>query len=289
MRFPPRWRFRGRDLDFEKGSPVLMGIINATLDSFSDGGVNFNPAAAVDSAERMLDDGAAIIDIGGESTRPGAGEVAEAEEVRRVVPVVAELRCRRPDCVISIDTRKSGVARASLEAGADIINDISGLAFSPEMAGLVAEFDAGLVLMHMRGVPATMQSPENLRYENLVEEVILSLETAAEEAMTAGVASENIVIDPGIGFSKTPEQNIELLGRVGRLAETGFPRLLGISRKSFIGWLLNEPDPDKRLAGTIGAALWLAGEGVEILRVHDVRAVSRALKVFYACRKGEAD
>jgi dihydropteroate synthase len=276
-----RFCFRNRETDIDV--PCLMGIVNVTPDSFSDGGAFFDRNAAVRHCLKLYEDGAAIIDIGGESTRPNAAEVSVEEEIKRVVPVVSELKNIKPEIIISVDTRKAAVAKAAVEAGADIINDVSGLEHSPEIAGIAAENGTGLILMHMRGTPGNMQSPENLVYKDLVSEVIDFLTRTARKALDYGVKRENIILDPGIGFSKDAEQNVQLLKEIKQLKKSGYAVLVGHSRKSFIGKLLERAKPDDRLAGTIAVSLYLASQGVEILRVHDVRENMDALKMFNFC------
>lgn len=261
----------------------LMGIVNVTPDSFSDGGEFYRPEHAIEHALQLLADGAEIIDIGGESTRPGADELSVEEESSRVVPVIAGLKKSAPDCIISIDTRKSGVAEAALEAGADIVNDVSGLQYSPDMADLAARYGAKLVLMHMRGTPENMQSPENLQYDDVVEEVVNFLVDAADKAISAGVRRENIIIDPGIGFSKTVEQNFALLNRVDQFKATGYEVLVGPSRKSFIGKTLDIVEPKERIWGTAGAVAYLAWRKVDIIRVHDVKEMYHVVNIFERC------
>ena len=278
-----KWlKFGERSLDCSMTR--IMGILNVTPDSFSDGGSHATADAAVEHAMRMRSEGAAIIDVGGESTRPGAPEIAVAEEIDRVAPVIRRLRKKAPECIISIDTRKSEVAAAAMDAGADIINDVSGLSYSPGMAGVAAQSGAGLVIMHMRGTPADMQSVENLTYRNLLEEVREFLEQASRQAIAAGVDKDKIVWDPGIGLPKNLPQNLELVNRIGELAKAGFPLLAGPSRKSFIGAILDQPNPARRLWGTDGANAWLAMQGVEIVRVHDVAEMGEMLRVLEACR-----
>lgn len=267
------------------GRPLLMGILNVTPDSFSDGGENYTVESAVRNALKMREAGAEIIDIGGESTRPGAATISDEEEIARVVPVIAALKQRAPDIVLSIDTRKAAVAEATLAAGAELVNDVSGLSYEPALADVAAKFHAGLILMHMRGTPETMQEPANLVYDDVVGDVSFYLRRATALAIAAGVAPGMIVWDPGIGFSKDMEGNLTLLGRISALQTDGYPLLVGPSRKSFIGKLLDLPDPKTRTAGTVGAACWLASAGVTVLRVHDVAAVREALTVFEACRR----
>ena len=260
-----------------------MGIVNVTPDSFSDGGNFFDRYAAVQHCLKLYNDGAKIIDIGGESTRPNAPEVSAGEEIKRVVPVISELKKTEPGIIISVDTRKAEVAKAAVEAGADIINDVSGLKHSPEIAEIAAENNTGLVLMHMRGTPENMQKPENLVYEDVVSEVTDFLNEAAKKALDCGVRRKNIILDPGIGFSKNVEQNMLLIKGIKQLKKSGFAVLVGHSRKSFIGNLLKRDDAGDRLPGTIAVSLYLASQGVDILRVHDVRENCDALKMFNFC------
>lgn len=245
-----------------------MGILNVTPDSFSDGNRYGSIDAAVDAARQMVDDGADIIDVGGESTRPDAAPVAVDEEIRRVVPVVERLVGLVP-VPISIDTWKGPVAAAALQAGAAIVNDISAMTFDPSMAGVVAGSDAGLVLMHTRGTPATMQT--DTRYDDLVTEVGLFLQGALAGAIAAGIAAERIVVDPGIGFGKSVPGNLELLRRLPELAYLARPLLVGTSRKSFIGAVLGRAVGD-RLFGTTASVAVAMMNGATIFRVHDVRA-----------------
>ena len=260
-----------------------MGVLNCTPDSFSDGGSDNSSEAAVLRALSMLSEGAAIIDIGGESTRPGCPDVSVAEELRRVVPVVEMLRKACPDCAISVDTRKAEVASAALAFGADMINDVSGLQFSPAIAQIAAATGAALCIMHMRGTPATMQSPENLVYGDLLGEISSFLSAAAKTAESCGVSSDSIILDPGLGFSKNLEQNISLMAGMDKFHALGYPLLVGPSRKNFIGKLSAEADPVARDYGTCGASIALALKGVQIIRVHNVKAVRQALDVFCAC------
>ena len=276
-----RFCFRNREVAFD--APWLMGIVNVTPDSFSDGGDFFNPESAVSQCLKLYGAGAGIIDIGGESTRPNAPEVSVDEEIRRVVPVISELKKRKPELIISVDTRKAPVAAAAVKAGADIINDVSGLEYSPEIAGIAARNNTGLVIMHMRGNPENMQNAENLVYKDIVGEVIGGLTAAAQKALDYGVKRGNIILDPGIGFAKTVEQNMLLIREIKKLRASGYAVLVGHSRKSFIGKLLGRDNAKDRLAGTIGLSLYLASQGVEILRVHDVRENRDALKMFSCC------
>lgn len=273
---------QGRKLELGK-SPCLMGVLNCTPDSFSDGGSCPSPEKALERALSLLADGAAIIDIGGESTRPGSPALPADEEISRVAPVIELLRKARPDCAISVDTRKLEVARAALSAGADLVNDVSGLQFDPGIAELASKEGAALCLMHMRGTPATMQSPENLIYGDLIGEISGFLSAAAAKAESCGVARDSIVLDPGLGFSKSLEQNVTIMREMERFHALGYPLLVGPSRKTFIGKLSDEPDAASRDYGTCGAVAALALRGVQIIRVHNVKAARQALAVFSAC------
>ena len=257
-----------------------MGILNVTPDSFSDGGAYASPEAVASRAQEMVLEGADLLDVGGESTRPGAAPVSAEEEIARVLPVI-RLLAARLSTPISIDTRKPDVARAALDAGAEVVNDISALA-EPEMARVVAEAGAGVVLMHMRGTPETMQL--NPTYYDVVREVAEELGGAIERAERAGVAADRMAIDPGIGFGKTAEHNLRLLARLSELAAMGRPLLLGVSRKAFIGSLLGGAAPADRATGTAAACVAGLFQGARIFRVHDVRVVREALTVAEAIR-----
>jgi len=251
-----------------------MGVVNVTPDSFSDGGEFFDADAAVAHCRELLDQGADILDIGGESTRPGAQPVTAEEEARRVLPVVegaAAMGAR-----ISIDTTKVDVARRAIEAGASIVNDVSAFRFEPELAGMVAEAGVECCLMHMLGEPRTMQ--ENPRYDDVVSEVKAFLEERLEFATAAGVPEERVWLDPGIGFGKTVEHNLELLRRLDEIAAIGRPVVVGTSRKSFLGKLTGKTEKD-RLPGTIATNVLALERGARIFRVHDVAEVAEALKV----------
>ena len=253
-----------------------MGILNVTPDSFSDGGRFLDPARAVEQARRMVQEGADLIDVGGESTRPGAAPVSADEEAARVLPVLRAIR-EELAVPVSVDTRRAAVAREALAAGADVINDVSGLA-DAQMAGVVAPSGAGLVLMHMRGTPETMQRLTD--YGDVVEDVAAELEASLGRADAAGIARERVVLDPGIGFAKTAEQNVALIAGLARLqARLGRPVLLGPSRKSFIGALLGGIPADARDAGTVGACVAGLARGARLFRVHEVRAARQALDV----------
>jgi dihydropteroate synthase len=253
----------------------LMGVLNITPDSFYDGGVYFDPARAVERGLELAADGADIIDVGGESTRPGADPVPAGEEQRRILPVIAALR-KKTKALISVDTTKAEVAEAALASGADIINDISAGRFDVRMLPVAARSGAGLILMHMKGTPKTMQIDPH--YEDVVAEVKAFLRERIDAAESCGIQRERIIIDPGIGFGKTFEDNLTLLNSLASLAELGRPVLVGISRKSFIGNILNL-EAQERLEGTIAAAVVSVISGASLLRVHDLRAVKRAVTV----------
>jgi dihydropteroate synthase len=252
-----------------------MGVVNVTPDSFFDGGLYFEPARAIERALQLAAEGADIIDIGGESSRPGAHAVSAREEKKRILPVIEVLR-EKKDVLISVDTTKSEVAEAAIAAGADIINDISAGRFDPRILPLAAESGSGVVLMHMKGTPKTMQAAP--RYDDVVGEVRSFLEDRIAAAEAAGIARESLIIDPGIGFGKNLEHNLALLNNLGLLAELGRPVLVGISNKSFIGKILNL-EPHDRLEGTVAAAVVSLIHGASVLRVHDLKAVKRAVIV----------
>jgi len=260
---------------------LIMGIVNVTPDSFSDGGRYTTVEAAVAYAERLAAEGADILDIGGESTRPGADPVPLDEELRRVIPVVKAVRQALPEVCISVDTYKARVAREALEAGADMINDVSALRFDPEMASVVAEVGVPVVLMHMKGTPKTMQ--QNPTYGDVVREILAFLRERIEFAVSQGIARDRVIVDPGIGFGKRPEHNTEILQRLGELRELGRPILLGTSRKSFLGALTKRP-VEKRLEETIASVVVGVLHGADIVRVHDVAPLKHALAVADAVR-----
>ncbi|HJU52415.1 MAG TPA: dihydropteroate synthase [Acidimicrobiia bacterium] len=257
--------------------PLLMGIVNVTPDSFSDGGLLPTVESAIAHGRRLVADGAALLDIGGESTRPRAQRVASEVELERILPVVAGLSAAR--AVVSIDTTKSAVARAALEAGAAIVNDISG-GSDPDLVEAAARFDAGLVLMHMQGTPQTMQDDPS--YEDVVTEVGDFLAQRARLAMQAGVSPERICIDPGIGFGKLQEHNLALLAGLPRLRKLGFPIMVGISRKAFLGRITGEKDPRRRDVATAASVAALWEKRVDVFRVHNVAACREALLVAMA-------
>jgi dihydropteroate synthase len=269
---------------FQGPGPFVMGVVNATPDSFSDGGRFLARDAAVAHAERLVAEGADLLDVGGESTRPGAPDVAPEEEIARVAPVVAALRARGVSTPISVDTRKAAVARAALDAGADLVNDVSALA-EPELARLVADRGVPVVLMHMRGTPADMQA--RAVYADVVGEVAAELGLALARAEAAGIARDRVILDPGIGFAKTAGQSVALLAALPRLRALGRPLLVGPSRKSFIGKLTGAAVED-RLPGTLAAVAACVLAGVEFVRVHDVAAARQATLVAAAIRAASA-
>ncbi len=257
--------------------PVLMGVLNVTPDSFSDGGEYFSAEDAVARAAAMLDEGAGILDAGGESTRPGSDPVSPEEEARRLVPVVREILAERPGAVVSVDTYRSETAEAALEAGARIVNDVTALRGDPRMTDLVAEARCPVILMHMLGEPKTMQREP--RYDDVVREVRGFLAERAEHAVAGGVDPEKILLDPGIGFGKTLDHNLALLHHLDALVELGFPVLVGASRKSFIGRITGVEEARERVFGTVAANVISYVRGATFFRVHDVRANREALAV----------
>lgn len=255
-----------------------MGILNVTPDSFSDGGEVTDRDAAVKKGLRLIEQGADILDIGGESTRPGSDPVPLEEELRRVVPVVEQL-ANQTDVPISIDTTKAEVARQSLAAGAAIINDISGLTFDPEMIPLAAETGAGVICMHIQGTPQTMQ--DNPTYDDVVVDLKIWFQERLQELLSAGIEPGRIVLDPGIGFGKTAEHNLQILSHIREFQDLGYPVLIGHSRKRFLSKLLGR-DVEERLAGTVGVSIALASQAVEIIRLHDVEANRDAISAWKA-------
>jgi dihydropteroate synthase len=257
--------------------PVLVGILNVTPDSFSDAGEFLEPEPAAQHAAAMLEDGAGIIDVGGESTRPGSDPVPQEEEVRRVVPVIEGILAVRPEAVISIDTYRSETAAAALEAGARVVNDVSALRADPRMASVAAESGCPLVLMHMKGEPKTMQKEPF--YEDVVREVREFLARRAEYAVAAGVRPENVIVDPGIGFGKSLEHNLALLRDLDVIVDLGFPVLVGASRKRFIGSITGVEEARERVFGTVATTILAYQKGARYFRVHDVRANHDALAI----------
>lgn len=276
------WRTARRTFDLEK--PVIMGVLNVTPDSFSDGGRFLGGEEVSRRLEDMQAEGVDIVDIGGESTRPGANPVTEEEELSRVMPAI-EAATGRFDLPVSIDTTKADVARAALDAGAEVINDISGLRFDPELGELAAKTGAGLVLMHIRGEPRTMQ--RRVHYEDLMGEIVAELRGSTEQAQAAGCRAEQLVVDPGIGFGKTAEHNLAVINEVDRVVALGYPVLIGPSRKSFIGKTLGLEVGD-RLEATIAACVVALLRGARIFRVHDVIEARRALDMAEAIVRGSS-
>jgi len=276
----PSWILPGGALSLER--PRIMGIVNLTPDSFSDGGELSSVEDALLRAESMVAAGAELLDVGGESTRPGAPEVPADVEMRRILPFLRAASERLP-VPISVDTRKAEVARAAVEAGASIVNDVSGLAHDPSMAPAVAELGVGVVIMHMRGTPRTMG--RRAEYGDVVEEVSAELLARVRTARDAGIGRGRIVVDPGIGFAKTPEQSLVLIREIHRITGLGYPVLVGPSRKSFLGAILGSP-PRDRLEGTLAACARAYAGGARVLRVHDVEPVARFLRVLRAIDEG---
>src|SRR5437667_4712999 len=277
-----QWKLARHSLPYGERT-LVMAVLNITPDSFSDGGEFFSLDSAIAHAEQMIVEGADLIDIGGESTRPGSAFVTEEEELQRVIPVIERLAARSP-VPISIDTTKSAVARAAIEAGAEVVNDISGLRFDPLIADEAARAKAGLVLMHSRGTPKDMQQLPPV--DDIMSEVISELRKSVAVAEERGVPRDRIAIDPGIGFGKTLAQNVELITKLDQLASefAEFPILIGTSRKSFIGKLLDNAPADERLHGTIASVVASVLNGAHIVRVHDVKAAVEAVKVADALR-----
>ncbi len=270
------WRIRGRDHDLSRRGWIL-GVLNVTPDSFSDGGQYFSPEAAIRHGLHMASEGAAVLDVGGESTKPGAFPVPAEEELERVIPVIRGLRATNGDFLISIDTSKAVVAEAALEAGADIINDITGLRGDAGMAGLVARHGAGVVIMHMQGTPRTMQAAP--RYDDVVAEVGDFFRQAVARAVGCGIDPMSIALDPGIGFGKTPEHNSRLLRGLSAFTGDGRPVLIGVSRKSFLGWIAGTPDMADRFWPGVALTSFCRERGARIFRVHDVRPHLEALRM----------
>jgi len=268
---------RGRHLLIPR-PPAVMGILNVTPDSFSNGGVHFDHAKAVHGALQMAEDGAAVVDIGGESTRPGAEPIAAQVEIDRVIPVIQQIR-QRSDIPISIDTRKGAVAEEALAAGADIVNDVSALRYSAGMPAIVARAKVPIILMHMRGEPGTMQ--ENIHYDEVVSEVGRELTSFRDAAIAAGVDPSQILVDPGIGFSKSFEHNLEILARAAELT-TIAPLVIGASRKAFIGHLTGREAGPDRMVGSLATVAAAHRAGATLVRVHDVRQTVDFLKVLTA-------
>ena len=269
------WKIRDREIDLSRRA-LVMGIINATPDSFSDGGSFLDPQAALAHGLQMVAEGAEILDIGGESTRPGAQSVIADEEIRRVLPIIQALR-RESQVLLSIDTSKAAVARAALDAGADIINDVTGLRGDPDMAALAASSKAGIVIMHMQGEPRTMQVAPT--YGDVIHEVGEFFRQALARSVACGIDPMRIALDPGIGFGKTPEHNRRLLAELSAFLEFGRPLLVGASRKSFLGWLAGSSAMDDRFWPGVALTSLCRERGARILRVHDVKPHTEALRM----------
>jgi len=281
MRAIFQWNIGSRVLELGRRT-LIMGVVNVTPDSFSDGGLYLDAEKAVVRAEELLDDGATIIDVGGESTRPGASEpVSEDEERRRVLPVIRDLKRRRPDAIVSVDTYKASVARAAVELGAEVVNDVSGFRWDPKMAKTLAELKVGAVLMHTRGRPEEWRSLPPIGDPVLI--VKRELRQWAEAATLAGIKRDRLVLDPGFGFGKRFEENYPLLAHFAELQQMGFPLLAGVSRKSFIGRTLARDGKDagvaERVYGTLAAETGLILKGAHIIRTHDVRFAVKAARV----------
>ena len=272
------WKLRKRSIDLSR-SGVIMGVLNVTPDSFSDGGQFMEEELAVRHAERMVSEGAAILDVGGESSRPGSDPVPLAEELRRVIPVIKGIRSRFPDLLLSIDTYKAETARQAIAAGADIVNDISALRADPAMIEVLQRSHAGVILMHMRGTPKTMQL--NPSYKDVVTEVLEFLQERRDELVSRGIDRRRIALDPGYGFGKRVQDNVQLIRQLGRFAELGQPVVVGISRKSTIAQLLGNPKlPSReRLWPTVALTSLLREKGAHVFRVHDVRPNLEALRM----------
>jgi dihydropteroate synthase len=257
--------------------PVVVGILNVTPDSFSDGGDFLDPEAAAEHAAAMLDEGAEILDLGGESTRPGSDPVSQDEEIRRLIPVIERILAVRPGAVISVDTYRSGTATAALGAGARLINDVTALRGDHRMASVVKEARCPVILMHMQGEPKTMQKEPH--YEDVVREVRDFLAQRAESAVAAGIGPENVIVDPGIGFGKNLGHNLDLLQNLDTIVDLGFPVLIGASRKTFIGRITGVREARERVFGTVATTVLAYERGATFFRVHDVRANREALAV----------
>lgn len=263
---------------------TIMGILNVTPDSFSDGGRYNAPSRILQQCGRMVSEGAQIIDVGGESSRPGANPVSQQEEIDRVIPVIRKIREKYPNLLISVDTYKSRVAEQALQNGADWINDISALRFDPEMAGVVSHYGCPVVLMHMQGTPRNMQQCP--QYHDVVGEVKDFLAERVREAIKHNILPCNIIVDPGIGFGKALQHNLQLLQNLSSIVELGYPVLLGASRKSFIGSICGEKKPDNRLGGTVATSVWGYLQGAAVFRVHDVEANRQALEMICELQPG---
>ncbi len=263
-----------------------MGVLNVTPDSFSDGGDFNHVTRAIAQAQLTIDAGVDIIDIGGQSTRPGAEQITLTEELDRVIPILQAIR-QITNVAISVDTTRSQVAKASIEAGADMINDISGATFDPEMLKVVASYGVPIILMHIRGTPQTMQQLTS--YDDVIAEILSFLAMQIDKAINAGISAEKIIIDPGIGFAKNYEQNLEIFRRLSELRQLNCPILVGASRKSFIGRILNQPNPKERIWGTAAACCAAIFNGADIIRVHDVKEMREVSLVADAIIRGSRE
>ena len=271
-----KWKLRNKTISLG-GSPLIMGILNATPDSFSDGGRFNTTKKATNHALKMIDDGADIIDIGGESTRPGSKQISLNEEINRTIPIIKSLRKLNDSILISIDTSKSEVARQAMEEGADIINDVTSYNNDLNMPEIVRKYEAGIILMHMQGTPENMQIDPS--YDNVAWEVSEFLNKKILDSIESGILKESIIIDPGIGFGKNINQNLTLLKNLDKFTKV-HPTLIGLSRKSFIGKIIGEKDPKDRLAGSLGATAFSIIQGTHILRVHDVKETRDVCEIF---------
>ena len=282
-----RWRLRRSELTLDR--PRVLGIVNVTPDSFSDGGRYLAPDAAADRAELLVAEGADVLDVGGESTRPqGATPVSAAEELRRVMPAIEAIRARIPLVPLSIDTVKAEVAAAALDAGAEIVNDVSGFRLDPRLAELCASRDAAVILMHSRGDVSDMGTYAHAAYDDVVSDVIEELVAQRDLALRAGIARERIALDPGIGFAKRGAHSLAVIAELARLTALGHPVVVGVSRKRFIGELTGVREPAQRVHGTSGANVAALMRGARLFRVHDVRAAREALDVAWAVLQADA-
>lgn len=278
-------KFCFKDRSFELGKKTyVMAIMNVTPDSFSENGVNFALNRAVENAKQMIAAGVDVIDVGGESTRPGAPEVGVEEEISRVVPFIKALR-GFSDIPVSIDTWKSEVAEAAIEAGADIINDVTGFHRDKKLKDVAAKYGVGCIAMHMRGTPKTMQNPENLQYVNLVADICDYFKNTVDMLKSAGVDSSKIMLDPGVGFSKNCDQNLELVKELSKFRELGYPVFLGPSRKSFIGQVLDIKEPEKRVWGTAAVIAVGIRNGADMVRIHDFEEMIQVAGMADSLRK----
>jgi dihydropteroate synthase len=277
--------FKCRDKKIDvSGGPIVMGILNVTPNSFSDGGQFKDSQAAIDTALEMVEQGAAIIDVGGESTRPGSKSVSPAEQIKRVAPVIAGI-VKATDVPVSIDTMSAEVAEVAIDVGAVIVNDISALGADESMAAMCGDKKVGVILMHMLGKPNTMQdTPE---YTDVIKNVQAFLLQRISVAVQMGIARDAIVLDPGIGFGKKPEHNLKLIQEISSFHQLGFPLMVGLSRKSFIGKVLDIEDPNLRMVGTIAAHTWCVAGNVQILRAHDVAETIQTAKMIHAIGAAE--